>query len=135
MVEIRKQPEVTAALYISDLNIKLPENHGWMPISNRFSTEEIANSRNLADAFKAGLIGLRIIGDYNDAPEWYLAVYAGLVNVPTELLQADSLTVINKLQNLKEAAHPIMWAIVRSGLLDEECRGQNRPDVFAALLA
>lgn len=135
MIEIRKHPEVTAALYISDLSIKLPQDHDWVIISNRFSAEEIASSQNIAEAFQAGLIELRVTGDYSDVPEWYLATYAPVVRIPTELLQDNGLTVISKLQNLKEAAHPIMWAIVRSGLLYEESNGQNRPDVFDVLVS
>lgn len=133
MIEVRKHPDFEAALYISGLGLKLPEDHSWVFISDRFSVDEIEGSQNLANAFKERLIEMRVDGDYNDVPSWYLEAYAEAVRIPTELLEDNELAVIQKLRNLKAAAHPLVWAVVRSGLFSEESVGQGRSAVFELL--
>jgi len=134
MIEIRKHPDVEAALYISGLGLKLPEDHSWIIVSERFSEDEIESSQDLASAFNTGLIEMRIDGDYSNAPGWYLNAYTRAVHIPVELLEDNDLAVVQALQNLKAAAHPIMWAIVRIGLFEAEKQGQDRSTVLDMLL-
>lgn len=134
MIEIRKHPDVTAALYVSDLSMKLPEDHSWIVISDRFSIDELERSQNLAEAFESGLIEIQVRGDYTDIPSWYLEMYKAVVRVPTELLDDDGSSVVQSLQNLKEDAHPIMWSIICLGLLESESQGQGRSNILNMLV-
>lgn len=133
MIQIRKHPDVEAALYISGLDVKLPADHSWVTISSRFSVDEIEGSKNLEDALKVGFIEMRIDGDYSDAPSWFLESYADAVRIPVEVLDDNELTAVQKLESLKASAHPIMWAIIRSELFNVESEGRNRPNVLNML--
>lgn len=133
MIEVRKHPNVTEALYISDVGLKLPGDHSWVVISDRFSVDEIEGSKDLQGAYKMGLIEVRVDEEYEETPSWVLEMYSNAVRVPVELLEDNEIAAVQRLGNLKASAHPIMWAIIRLGLFDKESEGQNRSAVLDAL--
>jgi hypothetical protein len=134
VIEIRKHPSIRESLYVTGLGLKLPEDYSWVTLSGRFSADEVESSVNLKKAFQSGLVEMRVDGDYHDAPSWFLEPYAANVRIPMGLLDDNELAAVQKLGNLKAAAHPLMWAIIRSELFNRECLGKNRLAVLNVLL-
>jgi hypothetical protein len=134
MIEIRKHPNVTASLHISGLGLKLPEDGSWVFISSRFSPSDIASSKDLKSAFELGLIEMRIVGDYRDAPDWFFKVYASGVRIPVEILENTEAVTLQEVHRLHSSAHPLMWCILRSGLFTAECSGNNRSAILNELM-
>lgn len=134
MIEIRKHSNITTSLYISDLGMKLPDDYSWVAISDYFSADQIESSKNLVEALKTGFIEMRVEGEYVEIPSWYLAMCAPAVRIPTELLDDDTYSAVQNIQSLRGAAHPVMWSIIQTGLLEAENQGQCRSDILNALM-
>jgi len=129
MVEIRSALEVDSSVHISEMNLRLPNDHSWVVLPTNLWIGSGDGADDLRDAFEQGLIEVRV-QDQDVYPDWYLDVLAENVRVPTELLDPDDdVEVVAQLTQLREHTHPAMWAIIRKELYVQEIEGANRTAV------
>ena len=135
MLEIRKSPNNRTSVHINGLDIRLPMNGSWLSLA-RFPLPVLEESANLKLAFENDLIEMRVTdNDYRNVPSWFLRSYEDSVKVPTEILEKGEEVVLKYLAKIKQDAHPIMLAILRTKLLQAEAAKQKREKVVAAILA
>jgi len=135
MLEIRKHPNITSSVHISDLNLKLPTSGEWLSLA-RFSPGVLEESVNLKTAFEQQLIELKIPdGDYSAVPSWLMRSYASFIRVPTEILDQKEEVVLAEVARLRIGAHPMVEYLIISGLLRAELVGKQRTAVTKALLS
>ena len=133
MLEIRKNPEVRSTVYITDVNFKVPADGSWMPVPITLSKTVLENSTNLRQAYEYGLIDINVICDYSNVPSWFYDLYRNHVRIPIHILKNSEYETIQIIEQYRKDAHPIMWYIIRCGLLVQELKLTNRPLVLAAL--
>jgi hypothetical protein len=133
LLEIRKNPEVRSTVYITDINLKVPADGSWMPIPITVTKNMLENSNNLKQAYEYGLIDINVQGSYSQVPDWYYDPYHNHVKVPVNILKGKEQDVLHIIEQYRKDAHPIMWYIIRTGLLIQEAKTFNRPLVLAAL--
>lgn len=126
MIDIRVAPEIKSSVHISELGLRLPGNHSWVVLSTNLWIGSGEGADDLRDAFEQGLIEVRV-QDQEVYPDWYLDVIAENVRIPVELLEeGDEDAVVKRLTQLREQAHPAMWAVIRRALYVQELEGANR---------
>lgn len=135
MLEMRKHPNVRTSVHITGLGLRLPMNGQWVSLA-RFPFSVLEESDNLKTAFENNLVELKVIDeDYRSLPSWFLLAYADNVRVPKEILEGKEQDTFAALSRLKRDAHPLMLAILRTGLLQEEVSHQDRSKVVSAILS
>jgi len=131
MIEIRRMSGFSGPVFITDLGIKLSEDSDWLDISQKCRLDEIEKSSDLRIAITNNVIEMRSDGM---APSWMLSCIATGVKIPIELLaneNANELSYI--LEKLRNDSPPLMWLIVRLGLLAYEQFSKCRPNILAIL--
>ena len=131
MIEIRKHPSLRSALYIHGLDLRLPVDGSWVPLS--IAKSKLEASENLQQAFASGLVDFRVVGDYNQLPNWYIDSFRDWVRVPVEILKDEVKNIVSSIIQLRVSAHPIMWVILRKELYALEVNSQARREVLAEL--
>jgi len=126
MIEIRVAPEIESSVHISELSLRLPGDHSWVVLPTSLWVGSGEGADDLRDAFEQGLIEVRA-QDQDVYPDWYLDVIAENVRIPVELLEeGDAEAVVKLLTQLREHAHPVVWAIIRRALYVQEIEGAKR---------
>jgi len=132
MLEIKKSDSIQSSVYITGLNVKIPTDGSWAPLTG-YTKEQIASLDCLRQAYEKELIEIRA-DDYSGMPSWFYEAYRSQVKVPTYVLEYEEEKVVDYLSNLKEKANIIVWYLVRTELLKLERKGLAREKVLSILM-
>jgi len=134
MLTIRKNPDVKSTVYITDVNIKVPADGSWIEIPITLTKSILESAANLRQAYDYKLVDIDVLGSYREVPNWFYEPYRYHVKVPIDILTNDNVeTVLQVIEQYRKDAHPVMWYIIKTGLLVQESRKAARPLITAAL--